>query len=285
MKLTAITDEISQDFDHALTVLQEYGVQSAELRGLWDVNIVDLSKDQVEKAKRILDDKGMSVCCIASPLFKCDLWETSAEATGPTHLAKERSIADQMALLNHCAELAHFFGTKLIRVFSFWRRGELTKEIEDRIIQELGNAAESAQRLGVILALENEHSCFLGTGEEVARVIKAVGSPALQAVWDPGNSFCAGEIPYPNGYEAIKPYIVHIHVKDAVKLNGKPKFVVMGTGEIDYSGQFKALKDDNYKGYISLETHYRPASGSAEEGSRECLEYLKRVVADFCGGS
>ncbi|MDI6827780.1 MAG: sugar phosphate isomerase/epimerase family protein, partial [Armatimonadota bacterium] len=163
--------------------------------------------------------------------------------------------------------------------------GELTKDIEDRIIQELGKAADRAKSLGVILGLENEHSCYLGTGEEVARVIKAVGSPALQAVWDPGNSFCAGETPYPNGYEAIKPYIVHIHVKDAVKQDGKPKFVVMGTGEIDYEGQFKALRADNYRGYISLETHYRPVSGSAEEGSRECLQYLKQVVADLCGGN
>ncbi|MDI6827781.1 MAG: hypothetical protein QME62_04775, partial [Armatimonadota bacterium] len=85
-------------FNHALDVLQEYGIQSAELRGLWDVNIVDLSKDQIKKARDILENKGMSVCCIASPLFKCDLEGTSAEATGPTHLAKERSIADQMVL-------------------------------------------------------------------------------------------------------------------------------------------------------------------------------------------
>ena len=47
MKLSVITDEISQDFEHALDVMAEYGVTGAELRGLWSVNIADLSANDV----------------------------------------------------------------------------------------------------------------------------------------------------------------------------------------------------------------------------------------------
>jgi hypothetical protein len=48
MRPAAITDEISQDFEHALGVLLEYGVRDAELRGLWGTNILDLTPEQQE---------------------------------------------------------------------------------------------------------------------------------------------------------------------------------------------------------------------------------------------
>src|SRR5947209_4991469 len=135
MKLSVITDEISQDFEHALDVAREYGVVGAELRGLWDVNIADLSPKQVERAKRALAERGMVVSCLATPMFKCDLETDAASIEGPMHLARARRISEQVELLRRCCGLAHTFGTDLIRVFTFWRKGELTPEIEERIVR------------------------------------------------------------------------------------------------------------------------------------------------------
>src|SRR5689334_22661951 len=83
MKLSVITDEISQDFDHALDVMAEYGVTGAELRGLWSVNIADLSREDVARAKQSLRDHRMSVTCLATPIFKCDLDVDAATVEGP----------------------------------------------------------------------------------------------------------------------------------------------------------------------------------------------------------
>lgn len=277
MELSVITDEISMDFEHALDVMLEYDVRIAELRSLWDTNIADLSDEQIAAAKKALEARGMSVSCIASPLYKCDLHGASGEATGRTHQATERTLEQQMDLLEKCIRIAGIFDTKLIRIFAFWKRGELTDNIERQIVDTLRLPAARAEEAGVILALENEHACYLGTGVETARVLRAVNSPALKGVWDPGNAFCAGEIPYPVGYEAMKPYIVHVHLKDAVRVDGKHSFVRIGDGEIDYLGQFRALEEDGYEGVLSLETHYRPG-GSAEEGSRQCLASLREML-------
>ena len=279
MKLSVITDEISVDFAHALDVMREYGVQGAELRSLWGTNIVDLSDEEIGDALAILREKGMTVSCIASPLYKCELGGRDGQAAGQTHQARERTLADQPAVLERCADLARIFGTRLVRVFSFWKRGDLTLEVEDRIVQELSEAAEAAGRRGIVLGLENEHSCYLGTGEDTARVLRRVNSPYLQAVWDPGNAFCAGENPFPSGYEAIRDYVVHIHLKDAIRLeNGRCKFVAIGDGEIDYKGQFEALRNLDYQGWLSLETHYSPTGGDGEAGSRACLSALLRMI-------
>src|SRR5258708_3392457 len=124
MQLSAITDEISQDFEHALDVLLEYGATGAELRGLWGTNISDLTDDQVARAKSALNSRGLKAVCLATPFFKWDLPTTdaSSSAAGAMHLAAPRDFQHQMELLTRCIRLAHEFDTRLIRVFSFWRK-------------------------------------------------------------------------------------------------------------------------------------------------------------------
>ncbi len=282
MQLAAITDEISMDLAHALDVMKEYGCTSAELRSIWDTNIADLSEEQLDKVERILEKKGFSVCCLASPLYKCDLGSTSGEAVGRTHQATARTADEQLDLLKHLAKVAKRFGTPYIRIFSYWKRGELTPRIEDEIAEGISDGVKFAEDNGLVLLMENEHACYLGTGQQTSRFLKRFDSPALRAVWDPGNAYMAGEKPFPDGYEAIKGYISHVHIKDAETLaNGRQRFVVVGEGEIDYPAQLAALKADGYTGYLSLETHYRPFAGTPEQGSRLCLQALRKMLSDL----
>jgi len=282
MQLSVITDEISQDLGHALDVMSEYGCRTAELRNVYGKYIVDADGELLAKVESDLKDRGYTVCCIDTPFYKCDLpvdSKSRSGSAGPTHGATERSFDDQMPLLMRSIDLCKRFDTPYLRIFSFWRRGPLTPEIEDRIARALVSACEVAQRAGVTLLLENEHACFLGTGKETARMIDRVGSPALKMIWDPGNAFMAGEQPFPSGYESAKPYVAHIHIKDAtVSASGELIWTVVGDGEIEYEGQFQALAASGYDGVISLETHYRDADGDAEKSTRQCLAGLKRLV-------
>ncbi len=280
MKLCAITDEISQDFEHALDVLREYGANHAELRGLWGRNISELDDAQVRRAQEALQMRGMHVACLATPFYKCDLDTDEAAVRGRMHLAQARSRKDQMEMLRRCADLAHRFGTRFLRVFTFWRTGELTPEIEARIIEAFEEPIKIAREEGVVLALENEHSCFVGTGADAARILRALNTDVVRACWDPGNALAAGEIPYPDGYAQIKPFVVHVHIKDGVRSNGDTKWCVVGQGHVDYRGQFRALAKDGYTGAVSLETHYVPEGGTPEDGSRLCLEALRKLIGD-----
>ncbi len=278
MRPAVITDEISQNLDHALAVMGEYGVTSAELRNVYDRYIVDADPVLLDRVEADLRKHGASVCCLDTPLFKCDLVTASAPS-GPTHGASERTLADQQTLLLHAIDLAKRFGTSYLRIFSFWKRGRLTPEIEDRIADELVRPCQLAERAGIILLLENEHACYLGTGAEAARMIEKIGSPALKMVYDPGNSFFAGEQPFPAGYEAARAHIAHLHVKDtSVGADGMPRFRAMGEGEINYAGLFAALKAEGYGGGVSLETHYRGDGQDAEAASRESLANMLRIM-------
>ena len=281
MRLCVITDEISQDLGRALDVMAEYGCRDAELRNLYGRYVVEAPEEDLEKAKAELSARGMTVPCLDTPLFKCDLPGTGGTggAAGATHGATERGMDEQMHLLHRAIDLCKFFDAPFIRIFSFWRRGALTPDIEERIVTALMPAAQVAERAGVTLLLENEHACYLGTGAETARAVEKIASPALKMVWDPGNAFMAGERPFPSGYEAAAAHIAHVHIKDARATDaGKLEWTVVGEGEIDYKGQFEALKAAGYAGVVSLETHYKDAGGDPESSSRACLVGLKRLV-------
>lgn len=282
MRLSVITDEISMDFAHALEVMKQHGCAGVELRSLWDTNIADLSAEQLDWARKLLDKSGMECCCIASPLYKCELGSRSTGETGRTHQASARSADEQLDLLKHCAGVARMFGTRYIRIFSYWRRGTLTPEIADAIAAGIADGVKFAEDNDVVLLMENEHACYLGTGAETAEFLARFESPALRAVWDPGNAFFAGEKAFPGGYEAIRNYTSHVHVKDGETLaDGKKRFIVVGEGEVGYKEQFGALKADGFTGFLSLETHYRPFAGTSEQGSVLCLQAMNKILAEI----
>jgi sugar phosphate isomerase/epimerase len=279
MRLSAITDEISQDLGHALSVLAEYGANEAELRNVYDTYIVDADEALLKRIESDLSKYSFSVPCIDTPLYKCSL-EQASGVSGPTHNARERTLDDQLTLLQHSIDLCKRFGSPYIRIFSFWRRGSLTPMLEDKIAQALTRPCQIAERAGVTLLLENEHACYLGTGAEAARMIERIGSPALKMIWDPGNAFMAGEQPFPSGWAAAAPHAVHLHIKDArASASGALEWTVVGEGEIDYVGQMKALKAANYTGVLALETHFK-TNNSSEEASRQCLAGLKRLMEE-----
>ncbi len=278
MRLSCITDEISQDLGSALRVMAEYGIVDAELRNVYGRYIVDADDSELVIVERDLARAGMRVCCLDTPLFKCDLDPSTGVGVGATHGAGDRTLEDQMGLLQHSIDLCRRFDTRLIRIFSFWRRGPLTPALEERIAEALSRPCQVAERAGVTLLLENEHACTLGTGAETARMVERIGSPALKMLWDPGNAYMAGETPFPAGWAAVAGHVAHVHVKDARAVSGgPPEWACVGDGDIDYPGQFAALRAAGYDGVVSLETHWRGA-GDPEASSRACLAALGSLV-------
>src|SRR5258708_39658840 len=72
-KVAVITDEISQDFDHACSVgSKEFGMQWVEIRGMWNKGLQALTDAEIGDALKILAKYNLRVTDIASPLFKVD---------------------------------------------------------------------------------------------------------------------------------------------------------------------------------------------------------------------
>ncbi len=280
-RLAAITDEYSADLEKALEPMAETGMTGAELRVLWGKNILDLSDDELKRAKDLVAAKGLEVCGIASPLLKCVLPNSppvDARLQQDVFAAKH-TFEDQPRLAERAFYIAKFLGARVIRVFSYWRTVAPEKCL-DGVVAALADLAPKAAREGLIIGLENEHACNIATAAETARVLQAVQHPNLQVVWDPANALCAGENPFPAGYRLLPvSRIAHVHAKDCHIENNKPVWGPLGTRSVDWKGQIAALIADGYRGYISLETHWGGPAGDKFRASVICGWNMRGLAA------
>jgi L-ribulose-5-phosphate 3-epimerase len=279
--LAVITDEIAQDFGHALEVAaKEFRLGFIELRELWGKNLFALDAAQLNEARALLKRFDLRVSSIASPIFKVDWPGAPLSPFSPKRdqFGASFTFDQQDQLLARGFELARTFATTNIRIFDFWRLDD-QKPYRAAIDRKLAEAAALAAKHGITLLLENEHACNTATGAEAARTLKAVPSPNLKLNWDPGNAAARGETPFPDGYGLLpKSRIGYMHCKDLVrKPDGKTEWAAMGKGVIDYVGQFRALRRDGYRGVLSLETHWRGA-GTPEESSRQSMAGMKDLL-------
>ncbi|HEX3663441.1 MAG TPA: sugar phosphate isomerase/epimerase family protein [Acidobacteriaceae bacterium] len=280
-RLSVINDEISQDFDHSASVAaHDFGLRWIELRGMWNKNITDLDANQIAESQRILKKYDLRVTDIASPLFKTDWPGAPSKTKERDQFHADFDFHQQDALLDHCIDLAHTFGTDRIRCFDFWRLKD-PQPYRAAMNRKLSEAAEKCARHNLILLLENEMDCNTATGAEAAATLAAIPNPNFMLNWDPGNAGTfPGAIPYPHGYNLLpKHRIGHCHAKNVKREpNGKFEWQPVGTGVVDWTGQLRALREDGYHYAVSLETHWRGA-GTPEASSRISMADLKKALA------
>ena len=284
-RIAVINDELGQDFGRSCELAsREFGMEWIELRGMWNKNILHLDATEVAEARRILEKNKLRVTDIASPLFKVDWPGAPKSQFSPkgAQFKADFTFDQQGEVLERSIALAKAFNTDRVRCFDFWRV-EDPAPYRAAINTKLLEAANAAGKKGVFLILENEFACNTATGAEAAQILAAVQSPSLMVNWDPGNAAARGENPYPYGYNLLpKNRIGHCHCKDIKEIaktadSKEPGWAAMGSGVIDWVGQFTALKRDGYQYAVSLETHWRGA-GTPEESSRQSWAGMKEQL-------
>ncbi len=274
MKVSIVTDEISADLETAIELGIEWGIRDFELRGFYTDRVPNLSAYQVERLGDILVNYGACIIAISPGLFKIPYPLGRREEASLAWLdhglyKRWRSLKDEVKhhyeeLLPASIEFAKLLGIKLILTFGFHRGGHPPGPAPDEVLDILQQAAGQAAAAGLHLAVEVEDEFWADTGQRTAAMMAAINHPALGVNWDPGNAFMAGDISYPDGYQAIRPWVRHIHFKDAeVDSQGRRRYALHG--QIDWAGQIQALACDGYDGYISIETHLRPKVQAARE--------------------
>src|SRR5690606_6757671 len=98
----------------------ELGLRWVEMRSVDGVNCIDLTDEQVEAAKKLIDKYGMRVSALATPFFKCTMPGLDHKASGPMHAAREMSYEEHLSLIRRGVEIAKAFGTHRMRLFTFW---------------------------------------------------------------------------------------------------------------------------------------------------------------------
>ncbi|HEX4022284.1 MAG TPA: sugar phosphate isomerase/epimerase family protein [Acidobacteriaceae bacterium] len=280
--LAVINDEITQDFDRACSIAsKDFGLHWIELRGMWNKNITDLNSSEVAESRRILEKYQLRVTDIASPLFKVDWPGAPLSKMSPRRdqFHADFDFKQQHAVLERCIELAKVFQTDRIRCFDFWRLDD-PKPYRTAINNTLREAAEKCAKSDLILLLENEMECNTATGKEAAATLAAIPNKNFMLNWDPGNAATFPyTTPYPKGYDLLpKKRIGHCHCKDVTRMAGdKYDWAPVGSGVVDWVGQFQAFERDGYHYAVSLETHWG-GGGTPENSTRISMRGLKATL-------
>src|SRR3982750_545076 len=98
--IAAITDEFSPTLSEAIPVMKEIGMTAAELRVVDGTNIMDLNEEGLKRTKDALQQAGLAVISIASPLLKCILPNSPALDSRFEHdvFASKHTYEDQPRL-------------------------------------------------------------------------------------------------------------------------------------------------------------------------------------------
>ena len=240
--LSAFADEVTDDFLGQVKYLAAEGVGYIEPRFIDKKNIMDLSRDELNEAKKMIEDHGLKVSAIGSPIGKVKL----DEPFGP-HLDK----------FKHAVDLAVLFETPFIRMFSYYApEGQSIDDLRDDVLERMAAKVEVLNDVDVTMVHENEAHIYGHTAENCVELIETVNSPKLRLVYDPAN-FVWGE-KLTNNVEVcwplMKPYVVHIHIKDW-KLGAADVGSIPGEGDGQIRELLAELAAMNYKGCLTMEPH------------------------------
>lgn len=236
--ITGFADEIDADVDKQIALLKQLGISWVEFRSGNGINVADYTIEQARDLKKKLDENGIRVSAIGSPIGKIGITDDFAP-----HLEK----------LAHVMELARILETRQIRMFSFFiPAGADPANYRDEVFRRTEAMVQLAKEQNMVLLHENEKGIYGDTAPRCLELMERFYGENYRCTFDFANFVQCGQDPV-EAYEMLAPYITYIHVKDARKKDG---FVVpAGEGDGKLKEVFDLLDQNGYEGFLSLEPH------------------------------
>ena len=300
MKVAAITNGISANYETACRIMRETGLQYAELQHLEGKQIPELAigevrsvpgvpvetlcEEEAYRVKALSEEYGITPVVITSHAF-CGIPVKTTEIGDKTYEA-------HYALLKNAIRFAHILGVRLIRVMCFskqpvmfgyhgareWLANDNTTW--EKFISLYPPVLELAEKEDVELILENGNG-MVCSAALMRRMADDLQSDRLKFLWDPANGLYYNEKPTVEVYRYIRDILAHVHIKDLVVDIPTAMMDVkkIGQGELApyLPALAEAMKEDGYEGCVSLENIYKPDGGTFLDGYYQDIVTLKEL--------
>lgn len=267
----AICSEIFQDWndwDRTIEYVKSVGYDALEIAPfMLSKYITDVPPDTAPRIRAKAEDTGLEIAGLHWILSKCD----GLHINSPDAEVRLKTADYLCELTRFCAAL----GGKVMIFGSPQQRGVaegLTyQQAFDYTVEGLKHAAPVLDEHGIMLCMEplsTAETNFLHNAQQTLDLVKAVDHPQVQMMLDT-KAMTTEDLDRPDLIRKYAPHMKHYHANDA-NLNGP------GFGEVDFVPIFKALKDVNFDGYVSVEVFkFEPGPEAIAEQSlaymRDCL--------------
>jgi len=197
--------------------------------------------------------------------------------TTPDEQLRKRSWDHVRALIDLCGDLAGDREDCGVMVFGSPKQrcttgGSSREEATKRFIDGLASVApHAADRRVTVLAeaLPSDQCDVLLTLEEAVEIVKQIGHPAIQTMFDTHNAVEEKE-PHAVLVDRYFDYIRHVHVNE---MDGRHP----GAGDYDFKPVLEVLAKRNFSGWVSAEVF--DFSPGPEKIAGDTIEYLKQEIS------
>ena len=217
--ISGFADEgpVDKKAEEQLTMLAALGMSYYSLRfvdvGKGVKNLMQLTRPEVRRLKKLHAEFGIEVSSIGSPVGKIKLKDVE-DGTGNVYVPFAKYLKnDVQKAVDLCGE----FETKLIRGFSFYHpKGTAPEDYVDEAAERLAQIAEVCQKAGGFFGLEGEANLIGQNGQLLKALYRKVGSPHMYLIFDGGNLACQNMTSTQTleEYRAMKPGLGWMHIKD-----------------------------------------------------------------------
>lgn len=253
-RISGFADEIDKEIDKQIALLKKLGISHMEFRSGDGKGVADYTEEEAKDLKERLDANGISISAVGSPIGKISITDPFEP-----HLEK----------LRHVMKLAKIWGTKYIRMFSFFiPEGKEAKEYREEVMRRIKAMVACAKEEDMILLHENEKDIYGDMADRCLDLMKEFYGEHFKCTFDFAN-FVQCHQNTLEAYEMLKPYIEYVHIKDAVWDGGE--VVPAGHGDGNVKEILRLLDASGYQGYLSLEPHLAEFDG---------LKNLEKNVAE-----
>jgi len=234
--LSAFTDEAGDALETQIEAAQRAGVSFLDLRTVDGFNASVLPLEHARNVRQKLDDAGLRVQMLGSPIGKTDIAD---------------DFAPELSKLRHLSELAPVLNCHAIRIFSFYNaHGAAHAEWEAIALDRLGELRDLARALGLRLFHENERHIFGDMGRDVSQIAE-LRDANFGLIFDFDNFNQSGEDVWTT-WETLRDQTDAFHLKDSTSDN---QHVPVGQG----AGQIERILTDaktrGWRGMLSIEPH------------------------------
>ena len=269
--------------------MDKTGLEYAELQFVWDKEVGDLNKDEMNKVKNLLDQYNKKVSCITRHVFAgLSVIETQKN---------DANYTKNFDGLKRCIEMSQELGVNTVRTMSFRKEmiifGEhgaekwnVSKGAWDKLVELMQPVVEYAKSTDTLLVVETGNNAMITSCHLGVKLIQELHTDHLKILWDPANALYCTEKPTPDAIKALGEdgrYLGHLHIKDVVPNMAKAHLRVCEMGQGEMAPYLQPIADYlnkiHYDGVVSLEAVYHPGNGSFEDGFHACLPLFKKIFS------
>lgn len=244
------------------------------------------SREILEQVKQCAQDNHIQIIC----LTPYNSYFNSLDEE-----VRQKELAAIEDVIGYC----DFLGAKYIRIYGGNLVAGDTEKLEERwakLVESLQYLGEKAAEKGVTLVVENHFNTMAVSAKQSAKLMEDVNYPAVRILYDQANLAFTGNEDYIQAIQIQQQYVAYMHVKDLVFKEGvaftssdvaHPKEEernvytrIVGEGVLPWPEILRAVKEQGYDGWLSLEYERRwhpDDIPDASIGMKQSLDYLRSI--------